>query len=333
MRAPGFWWRPPSLAAALLSPAGWLYGAVTASRMARPGSRAQRPVVCVGNFVAGGAGKTPTALAIADRLAATGRSPVFLSRGYGGRLAGPVHVDPACHGAADCGDEPLLLARAAPAVVAADRLAGARLAAGLGDVIVMDDGLQNPALAKDLRLAVVDGESGVGNGFCVPAGPLRAPLDAQLAHVDSVIVIGPGTAGDAVVEAAGRRAVPVLRAVLEAAPEAAARLTGRDVLGFAGIGRPEKVWRSLAAAGARVAETRAFADHHAYAAGEIDAVLRDARARGLLPVTTEKDFVRLAGVVPAETLAEIAVLPVRLAFSDVPALDRLLARLSLPATP
>jgi tetraacyldisaccharide 4'-kinase len=333
MRAPSFWWRPSSLAATLLAPVGWIYGAVTARRMARPGTRTAVPVVCVGNFVAGGAGKTPTAIALARHLVMLGRRPVFLSRGYGGSLAGPVVVDPATHGPAQVGDEPLLLARTAPAVVAADRLAGASLAAGLGDIIVMDDGLQNPTLHKDLRLAVVDGESGVGNGLCVPAGPLRAPLPEQLRHVDAVIVIGPGAQGDAVAEVASRSGVPVLRGDLQSDPAASARLAGRDVLAFAGIGRPEKFWNSLERTGARVAARRPFADHHPYARPEILAILAQARDSGLCPVTTEKDWVRLEPILTPDERAAIDVLPVGLTLRKDTDVASLLTRLSGGAKP
>ncbi|WP_293867068.1 tetraacyldisaccharide 4'-kinase [uncultured Alsobacter sp.] len=333
MRAPAFWWRPHSLPATLLAPLGWIYGAVTARRMARAGQKASLPVVCIGNFVAGGAGKTPTAIAVARDLAALGRRPVFLSRGYGGSLAGPVVVDPAVHAADECGDEPLLLARVAPVVVATDRAAGAALAARHGDVIVMDDGLQNPTLQKDLRLAVVDGESGVGNGACVPAGPLRAPLARQLPHVDAVIVIGAGSAGDRVAAQAAQAGVDVLRARLEADATVAGRLAGRSVLAFAGIGRPEKFWASLDRAGARVTATRAFPDHHAYASAEIAGLLGEASAKGLLAVTTEKDWVRLAGVATPDQMSRIAVLPVTLAFADETGRNRLLARFSGAARP
>jgi len=172
MRAPGFWWREPGLAAAALAPLGALYGAVAAWRMARKGEAVSAPVVCVGNFVVGGAGKTPTAIFLAGRLAAAGERPFLLSRGYGGNLDGPTLVDARTHLASEVGDEPLLLATAAPTVVARDRPAGARFAADRGaSVIVLDDGLQNPALAKTVALAVVDGARGVGNGRCLPAGP------------------------------------------------------------------------------------------------------------------------------------------------------------------
>lgn len=333
MRAPAFWWRPPALAAMLLAPIGWIYGAVTARRMVRAGARAGVPVICVGNFVAGGAGKTPTAIAIAGRLAADGRRPVFLSRGYGGTLAGPIRVDPAVHRAQDCGDEPLLLARAAPTVVARDRLAGARLAATLGDVIVMDDGLQNPTLHKDVTIAVVDGESGVGNGLCCPAGPLRAPLRDQLRHVDVVIVIGPGQAGDAVARTAGEaglggKPTRVLRAKLSPDPDAADRLAGRAVLAFAGIGRPEKFWRTLAHIGVRVAACRPFPDHHPYTRTEIESLLHDARRQGLTLVTTEKDWVRVARVTAPDDVPAIAVLPVSLAWQDEAGLQSMLAQIS-----
>jgi len=179
MRAPRFWWDPPGILSTLLSPLAAIYGSVAARRLEQPGERVGIPVICIGNLTVGGAGKTPTALAIAHMLLAAGEKPMFLTRGYGGRLAGPVMVDPA-HTAVQVGDEPLLLARVAPAIVAQDRVAGARLAKDNGaSVIVMDDGFQNPALTKDLSILVVDAR-GTGNGRVLPAGPLRAPLKTQL---------------------------------------------------------------------------------------------------------------------------------------------------------
>lgn len=323
MRAPAFWWRPPGPEARLLAPLGWIYGTVTARRMARAGTRAADPVVCIGNLVAGGAGKTPTALAVADLLADLGEKPVFLSRGYGGTVRGALQVDPHRHDASEVGDEPLLLARRCPTVVSPDRVAGARLAASLGSVIVLDDGLQNPSLHKDVALAVIDGETGDGNGYCVPAGPLRAPVEVQFAHVGAVVVVGGGAAGEGLAAAAGQRGRPVFRARLEAEPAACAALAGRRVFAFAGIARPAKFYASLRACGADLVETRDFPDHHAFRREEIDAIRIACAAGALLPVTTEKDLVRI----PPNLLAGlgVAVLPVRLALDEPDRLRDLLA--------
>lgn len=324
MRAPAFW-RDRGPAARLLAPLGWIYGAATVARMKRPGERVGVPVVCVGNFTAGGAGKTPTALAAADRLAALGRSPAFLSRGYGGKVREPTRVDLARHRHDFTGDEPLLLARRSPTVVSPDRVAGARLAAALGDVVIMDDGLQNPSLAKDLRIAVVDGAAGVGNGLCLPAGPLRAPLAAQLGQVDAVLVIGPGAPGEAVAAEAAARDVPVLFADLAPDPRAVAALKRKKVLAFAGIGRPEKMFATLRDAGVRVVEEQPFPDHHAFTRGEVARLLSRARRKDFLVVTTAKDEVRLAGLLAPGEEREIHVLPVTLRFRDPAAADRLFA--------
>lgn len=334
MRAPAFWWqRAPSAAALALAPLGWLYGAVTARRMARPGTPAPVPVVCVGNLVAGGAGKTPAAIAIGGILRAAGRRPVFLSRGYGGSSPGPLLVDPARHDAALCGDEPLLLAQCGPTVVSRDRVAGAGLAARHGDVIVMDDGLQNPSLAKDIRLAVVDGESGIGNGLCVPAGPLRAPLSRQWPHVDAVILVGSGEAGDAVARAAGALGKPVLRATVSPEGEAAQALAGQRILAFAGIGRPGKLFATLAQAGADVVATRIFPDHHPYSTTEARALMAEADALHATCWTTTKDRVRLAAVLPPTELDRVRALPVSLVFTEPAAAGALLGRISRGAPP
>jgi tetraacyldisaccharide 4'-kinase len=331
MRSPRFWGEPrPSVLARLLRPAAFLYGAVAARRMGRDGEQASIPVICIGNFTVGGAGKTPAAIAVARILAERGERPAFLSRGYGGRLAGPVRADPARHGPRDVGDEPLLLARAAPAVVARDRPAGARLCAEAGaSVIVMDDGLQNPSLHKDFSIAVVDGETGIGNGLCLPAGPLRAPLEAQWRHVDAVLLVGDGVAGEALAREAVARGKPVLRASLEPDPAVAARLSGARVLAFAGIGRPRKFFATLEVCGAAVVRTREFPDHHPYSAEELRALLDQAQSNGLLPVTTEKDLVRIAAL--GHGLAgAITALPVTLAFADE---ETLRAELALRASP
>ncbi|GJE39525.1 tetraacyldisaccharide 4'-kinase [Methylobacterium persicinum] len=315
MRPPGFWQGAPDhWTARLLSPLAALYGSAGAKRMDRPGQRASCPVLCLGNFTLGGAGKTPAALALAAMLRDGGRTPVFLTRGYGGRLAGPVRVELGVHGAADVGDEPLLLARDAPTVVARRRPAGASLCTDLGaSVIVMDDGLQNPSLAKDLALAVVDGGAGVGNGRVFPAGPLRVPLARQWPHVGGVILVGEGNAGDAVAEEAERRGLPVHQARL--VPDGNG-VSGRPWFAFAGIGRPEKFFATLRDAGADLRGARSFPDHHPYRPSELIRLAAEAQRLGAGLVTTEKDAVRL----PPDFTGQVEVLKIKLRFMDPPAL-------------
>lgn len=333
MRAPGFWWQPErSWLARLLSPLGWVYGALTLRRMRRPGISVGIPVICVGNFVAGGAGKTPTAIALARMLAARGETPFVLMRGYGGRLAGPVAVDPAIHSAADVGDEALLMASHAPTVVARDRPAGAAMAVARGaSVVVMDDGLQNPSLAKALRLAVVDGASGVGNGLCLPAGPLRAPLAGQFEATDAVIVIGDGEAGAAVAAGASASGLPALTARLTPNPGIAAALAGQAVIAVSGIGRPEKFAATLRQAGATVLAERPFGDHHAYTPGDVAELIAQAGRLGGRIATTEKDFTKLGPLWPAAERDRLIVLPVTLSFDDPVAMDGLLDRALAPS--
>jgi tetraacyldisaccharide 4'-kinase len=301
----------------LLWPVGAIYGAVTAYRMKQPGAAAGVPVICIGNLTAGGTGKTPAALVVAQLLAAAGRKPFVLSRGYGGALAGPVQVDQARHRAQDVGDEPLLLARVAPTIVSRDRLAGAEFARAAGaDVIVMDDGLQNPSLAKDLSVVVVDGGRGVGNGLSIPAGPLRAPFKRQLDRAQAVLVIGEGDAAEPVVAAARDRALAIFRGRLEPDPQEVAKLRARPVLAFAGIGNPEKFYATLREAGIDVRVRRSFADHHRYRRSEARELIRTCEREGLVPVTTEKDRVRLSWQDDLVALAGIThTLPVRLVVS------------------
>jgi tetraacyldisaccharide 4'-kinase len=330
MRAPAFWWRqqPSPVSILLQAPAG-LYGAIAAWRIKKRGERAPLPVICIGNFTVGGSGKTPATLAVAAMLTGDGQRPFVLTRGYGGRLAGPVRVDLATHRASDVGDEPLLLARAFPVVVSRDRPAGARLCAAQGaSLVVMDDGLQNPSLIKDLAIAVVDAGSGVGNGLCLPAGPLRAPLAAQWPHVHAVIVVGDGAPGEAIAAEAERRGTPVLKARLEPDPAVAARLRGRHVLAFAGIGRPEKFFATLQRCGATLVRTQSFPDHHQFAAAEIRALAAAAAAQGLELVTTEKDLVRIAGLGELASAGEkVQALPVRLAMDEARLRELVAARL------
>ncbi len=304
MKGPSFWWQEPRAPAAWLAPVAAVYGTVAAARLRRGGARAGVPVVCIGNPTLGGSGKTPTALALARLLIDAGERPYLLSRGYGGRLAGPVTVDFRHHRAEDVGDEPLLLARAAPTIVARDRVAGARATrrAGAG-VIVLDDGFQNPSLAKDLSILVVDGLRGIGNGKVFPAGPLRAPFEAQLARAQAVLVIGEGRATASVTQAAGARGLALFSGRLQPDPATLTTLTGSRVLAFAGIGHPEKFFTTLSDAGIDVAVRRAFPDHHHFTAAEASALVAEAEQAGLSLVTTEKDFVRLTG---RRALAELA---------------------------
>ncbi len=325
MREPAFWWREAGLAAGLLAPLAALYGAVASARLAQRGARASAPVVCVGNPTVGGAGKTPLVLTLARLLAAAGEAPILLTRGYGGRLGGPLRVDPARHGAADVGDEPLLLARVAPTFVARDRVAGAQAAVAAGaSVIVMDDGFQNPSLQKSFSVLVVDARRGIGNGRVVPAGPLRAPLDAQLARADALVVVGTGNGGAGVMVAARARGVPVFHGDLVADATVVATLAGKRVLAFAGIGDPEKLFATLAGAGITVAAKRSFPDHHRYTPAQARLLCEQAERDALMLVTTEKDLVRMRGDAGVTALAASArALPVTLTLSDPDAFLRL----------
>jgi len=325
MHEPSFWWHKPGLRAALLAPLAAAYGRIATQRMARQGKRAGVPVLCVGNFTLGGAGKTPAVIAIATMLAAAGERVFCLSRGYGGSIAGPKPVDAHADHAVEVGDEPLLLARAAPTIVARDRVAGANLAKAQGaTVVLMDDGLQNAALAKDFTLAVVDGRRGIGNARVFPAGPLRAPLDMQLRHSDALMVIGEGGRADNVVVAARARGLPVLHGKLVPDAAAGAELKGRKVLAFAGIGDPEKFFASAHEAGIEVAERRSFPDHHRFSGEEAASLIMDAEHNGLALLTTEKDRARMAGDPLTETLAaRVHVLPVTLVVREADELRRL----------
>jgi tetraacyldisaccharide 4'-kinase len=317
MREPAFWWQPGSTAAALLAPLAVAYGAVARARLAMSGRAVGIPVICVGNLTGGGAGKTPTALAIGRLLIAAGRRPYFLTRGYGGQLAGPVLVD-SKHRAIDVGDEPLLLARVAPTVVSRKRVAGAEAARAAGaDVIVMDDGFQNPSLAKDLSLLVVDGRRGVGNGRVLPAGPLRAPLASQLARAHALLVVGATSGAEPVIAAARARRLPVFHGRLVADAKALDRIRDHKVFAFAGIADPEKFFATLEDARIDVRLRYAFPDHHPYRGADVLALLARAEREGLVLVTTEKDFVRLSGEPDAGPLLDVlCVLPVTLAVDE-----------------
>ena len=322
MRAPGFWSGGGGVLPLLLSPIASVYAGVTARRMATPGWRASVPVICCGNATTGGAGKTTLALDIGARLAARGVGAHFLLRGYGGRMRGPVRVDREAHTVADVGDEALLLAQFRPTWVAADRAAGARAAVGaLAQVIVMDDGLQNPTLEKDLSLLTIDGSFGFGNGHVIPSGPLREPVAAAAARCQAAVLIGPDETGAL---AALPPHLPVLRARLVPGPEAAG-LAGRAVMAFCGIGNPSKFFATLVEAGATLAGRTSFADHYPYDDGDMETLLREAASLRATPVTTRKDFVRI----PQKFRAAVTVVSVGLEWAESSEIEALLEPMAL----
>lgn len=322
------WWyvrKPPMrMTRALLTPLSWIWAAVTARRIAKaspadPGV----PVICVGNLTMGGVGKTPIVRELLLKLPGAHG----LSRGYGGRLAGPVRVDPAAHTAADVGDEPLMLAQDFPMWISRDRAAGAKAAAEAGaKAVVMDDGHQNPSVRKTLSLIVVDGETRdgewpFGDGAVFPAGPMREPLKAGLARTDAVVILLPADLVEPDPEfLALFGSTPVLVARLEPAAPA----PPGPQYGFAGIGKPWKVERALKAAGCELVEFAPFPDHGAYDEGTLRAMAAQAQAMGAGLVTTEKDWVRL----PPQWRARVTPWPVRARFEDEAALGALLARAS-----
>jgi tetraacyldisaccharide 4'-kinase len=313
---PPRWWygsRPSDrLTAALLAPAAWAYGAAADARFALATPyRSTLPVICVGNFTAGGAGKTPLALEIARIIGALGGEPAFLTRGFGGTVEGPHWVKSDADTAADVGDEALLLARAAPTVVARNRTQGARaIEASSAGAIVMDDGFQNPSLVKDLALVAVDVGAGIGNGRVLPAGPLRAPLASQMQRAGAVVLIG----DDETAFSGLPKDVPVIRARIVPA-EDAAWIRSSPILAYCGIGRPAKFFATLGELGAQITKAAPFPDHHAFTEDDARDLTGKAARLGATLVTTEKDWVRIDAARPAlaKLKTESRTLPIKLA--------------------
>lgn len=331
-------WAETGGMARVLSPFAHLYGLATGARMRRaPTGRVAIPVIAIGNFTVGGAGKTPTVDALVAMARARGLTPAVVTRGYGGRLRGPMTVDLAIHGAVDVGDEALLHARLAPTIVARDRLAGARVAERLGaDLVLLDDGFQNPRLAKDLALVVVDAAAGLGNERVMPAGPLRAPLAVQIERADAVVIIDNGESVHPSTERLIRQVealdLPVFGARLAARNPGV--VAGRRVVAFAGIGRPGKFAATLAACGAQVVDFVAFPDHHRFSDEEATDLLQRAAAADADLVTTTKDAARLtedAGPI-ARLIRSVRIVEIALLFDESERLDALLDTVMRPRT-
>jgi tetraacyldisaccharide 4'-kinase len=316
--APPFWWEKSGWQAWALAPFSFVYGKV-AGRTMKKAKRASVavPVICIGNFTVGGAGKTPTAIAIAKAAVAKGLTPGFLSRGYGGTIDVTTLVDANHHRSAAVGDEPLLLAREATTVISRKRVDGAkRLVAEGVDLIIMDDGFQSARLTLDYALVVIDTQRGIGNGHLVPGGPVRAPLDEQMRQLSAILKVGDGQAADAIVRTAARAGKPVFVSSIRPRPQP--NFTGKRVLAYAGIADPGKFYRTVEALGAEIGVKRAFPDHHHFSDEEMRDLLDVASKSNLLLVTTAKDAVRLNGHhgVASELLSSTLVIEIDMVFDD-----------------
>ncbi len=315
MKTP-IYWKKKNIYSYLLSPLGLLYQYATLLNMTiKKPQKVNKPVICIGNLTAGGTGKTPVAISFANILQELDKKPFFVSRGYGGKLHNIV-VDKNIHTPQDVGDEPLLLARQAPVVVNPNRFEGAKLAIKNGaDIIVMDDGFQNPTLKKDLSFLVFDGEFGYGNGMCIPAGPLRESLASGLKRAQAIIIIGE----DKHNLANKFKDFPIFKGHIKPqipTPEK------EPIIAFAGIGRPEKFYNSLRLCGFKIYQTINFADHHQYKRDELLVLIEKAKKNKCMLYTTSKDFVKI----PSDIRGYFKVLEITIQWEDEEKLRHFLAK-------
>ena len=324
--APPFWWGKPGWQAALMWPASFLFGRASARRMdSQPGHSVEVPVICVGNFIVGGAGKTPTTMLLAKHIRKRGMKPGILSRGYGGGITTATVVEPGKHNAHDVGDEALLHANITTTVISADRPSGADLLVAQGcDFIIMDDGFQNPSLHKDFCLVVVDSRRGLGNGFTMPAGPLRVPFGRQLLHVDAVLVIGDEDGASNVIRKVARAGKPVFHAEMRMIGKS--KWAGKQVLAYAGIADPSKFFSMLEDAKVKVVDRQGYGDHHTFSEEDVEDLFDRANRQKLDIVTTSKDAARLKemGDVQAKLLEASQIIEVDLIPEDSMQIERVL---------
>ncbi len=336
MRAPDFW-KNRGLVSTLLLPASLFHviGGYLRQALAKP-IKVTVPVICIGNLSAGGSGKTPIARSIAETLMTKGFSPHIISRGYGGTKQGPLQVNPDIHKPTEVGDEPLMLSSTLPTWVSRDRVKGAKAAIEQGaDIILLDDGFQNPKLFKDLSLIVVDNNLGFGNGRVIPAGPLRENIRSGIARADALVLMNSNnTPSNPEILSLGD--IPTLHAhvepVTEPKPELEDNPVGfqkalnrKSIFAFAAIGYPQKFYTTLQQQGAVLKDTRDFPDHHQYSRSDLTDIIKSAEALGVDHIyTTEKDYAKI----PVDLRNNIHCLPIRAVWDNPNALMKLLNRLT-----
>lgn len=319
IKTPEFWNNKGVASTALLPLAAiWAKATHLRDRLAKQVS-ADLPVICIGNLTAGGTGKTPLVSLLYDQLIEAGKSPVIMSRGYGGSQKGPLWVDGMLHTAADCGDEPLMLAEGRDVIIGRDRVLAAQAISnrGIHDIILMDDGLQHPYLAKDMTIGVFDGSAGIGNGRLLPAGPMRVAFDDGIASLDIAFINGDDE-HDLTKAIDGR--VPIMTGNVVADPTIIADLGDAPLLAFAGIGRPQRFFRTIEKVGGNIVQSLAFADHHPYTQSDLTRLQEDSIRLGASLITTQKDWIRL----PSEWRERISFLPITM---QTDAIDELLGQI------